>query len=171
MAKLYGLGNYILSELMTKLIMDKDFNKFVYYKDKKDVLSQPDLDNPFVQLKGQIYKNRRPVKILTEEEVCVFAYLDDVRNYEAKSKKIKTVWINISFLVHNNLSETDYGVREIALISAIEKVVENGMFQSSLGNVEIERVRSLQGLPYEWNGYSVIVKCDGFAEHCVEYEV
>ena len=32
MAKLYGLGNYILSELMTKLIMDKDFNKLVYYK-------------------------------------------------------------------------------------------------------------------------------------------
>ena len=34
MAKLYGLGNYILSELMTKLIMDKDFNKLVYYKYK-----------------------------------------------------------------------------------------------------------------------------------------
>ncbi|MGL5191667.1 MAG: hypothetical protein ACRC7S_18660 [Cetobacterium sp.] len=171
MAKLYGLGNYILSELMTKLIMDKDFNKFVYYKDKKDVLSQPDLDNPFVQLKGQIFKNRRPVKVLTEEDVCIFAYLDDVRNYEAKSKKIKTVWINVSFLVHGNLSDTEHGLREIALISAIEKVVEKGVFQSSLGKVEVERVRSLQGVPYEWNGYNLTIKCDGFIEPCVEYEV
>lgn len=171
MAKLYGLGNYILSELMTKLVMDNDFNKLVYYKNKEDALSQPDLDNPFTQLKGQIFKNRRPIKILTEEDVCVFAYLDDVRNYEAKSKKIKTVWINVSFLVHNNLSETDYGVREIALISAIEKVVEKGVLQKALGNVEVERVRSLQGLPYEWNGYALIVKCDGFTEPCVSYEV
>ena len=171
MAKLYGLGNYILSELMTKLIMDKDFNKLVYFKYEDDIFSQPDLDNPFVQLKDQIFKNRRPVKILTEEDVCIFAHLDDIRNYEAKSKKIKTVWIDISFLVHNNLSQTNHGLREIALISAIEKVVERGVFQSSLGAVEVERIRALNGVPYEWNGYSVMIKCDGFTEPYVEYEV
>ena len=173
MAKLYGLGNYILSELSTKLICDNDFNKFVYYKNEKenDILSMPNLDNPFVQLKSQFFKNRRPVKTLVEEDVCVFIYLDDIRNQNAKSKKIKTIWLRVSFLVHSNLSETQNGVREVALISAIEKIVERSEFQKTLGEVEVERIKALQGLPYEWNGYEVLVKCDGLTEHCVEYEI
>ena len=33
MAKLYGLGNVIISEVLTRLITNPDFNKLVYYKD------------------------------------------------------------------------------------------------------------------------------------------
>jgi hypothetical protein len=173
MAKLYGLGNCILSELTTKLITNNEFNKLVFYKNEKDndILSMPNLDNPFVQLKDQIFKNRRPVKTLKNEDVCVFIYLDDVRNESARSKKIKTIWFRVSFIIHNNLSETANGMREIALISAIEKIVEQDEFQKAFGQAEVERVKNLQGLPYEWNGYEMIVKFDGFTEKKIESEV
>ena len=171
MAKLYGLGNYLISEITTKLISDNEFNKFVFYKDedKDDILAMPDLDNPFIQLKGQVYQNRRPQKVLETQDVCVFIYLDDVRNYNAKSKKIKTVWIRIGFVVHEQCSKTVHGLREIALVSAIEKVVEGSEFQKAIGSIEVDRVNKLNGLPHEWNGYEVVVKCDGFTEHCTLY--
>lgn len=171
MAKLYGLGNYLISEITTKLVSDNEFNKFVYYKneDKKDILSMPDLDNPFVQLKGQIYQNRRPSKVLEEQDVCVFIYLDDVRNKNAQSKKIKTVIIRIGFVVHEQCSKTVHGLREVALISAIEKVIEGTKFQKALGETFVTRVNKLNGLPFEWSGYEVIVECDGFTEHCTLY--
>lgn len=172
MAKLYGLGNYLISEICTKLVSDKDFNKFVFYKDDYEVLDKPDLDNPFVELKGQVFKNRRPKKVLEEQDVCVFVYLDDVRNQNAQSKKIKTVWIRVSFIVHEQCSDTIHGLREVALISAIEKVIERSKFQKTIsGSMSVERVNKLNGLPFEWNGYEVIVKCNGMTEHCVEYEV
>lgn len=168
MAKLYGLGNYLISEITTKLINDKDFNKFVYYKDfNGDILSKEDLDNPFVQLKGQIFQNRRPDKVLEYTDVCVFIWLDDVRNKGAKSKKIKTVIVNIGIVVHNNCSKTANGVREVALISAIEKVIERSSFQKSLGDIDVTRVNPLNGLPHEWSGYKIVVECDGLTESCV----
>ena len=50
MAKLYGLGNVVISEVATRLMTNPDFYKFVYYKDideeGEDILSMPDLDNP-----------------------------------------------------------------------------------------------------------------------------
>ena len=33
MAKLYGLGNVIMTEVATRLMTNPDFNKLVYYKD------------------------------------------------------------------------------------------------------------------------------------------
>ena len=33
MAKLYGLANYLMTELTVKLLNNKEFTKFVYYKD------------------------------------------------------------------------------------------------------------------------------------------
>lgn len=170
MAKLYGLGNYLISELTTKLINDNDVNKFIYYKDikDKDILEMPDLDNPFIQLKGQIFQNRRPEKVLEYEDVCVFIWLDDVRNKNATTKKIKTVTINIGFVVNVNCSKTVHGMREVALISAIEKTVENSEFQKAIGGtVRVIRVNPLNGIPHEWNGYKIVVECDGLTEPCV----
>ena len=58
MAKLYGLGNVIISEVLTRLITNPDFYKLVYYKDVdeegEDILSMPDLDDPV----GELYKNK-----------------------------------------------------------------------------------------------------------------
>lgn len=173
MAKLYGLGNYLISEITTKLITDNDFSKFVYYKneDKRDILSLPDLDDPFVQLKGQIFQNRRPEKVLEYEDVCVFIWLGDSRNYKHISKKLKTLTINIGFVVHKNCSKTLNGIREVALISAIEKAIEEDDFQSAMGKMTVDRVNSLNGIPHEWNGYNISVQCEDFSEPYVTYEV
>ena len=83
MAKLYGLGNYLMSEITVKLLNNKEFTKFVYYKDvsNKDILGLPDLDNPAIMLKNQIFRSRRTPKILEKQDVCVFMYLDNLRNY------------------------------------------------------------------------------------------
>ena len=54
MAKLYGLGNVIISEVATRLMTNSDFNKLVYYKDidedGEDILSMPDLEDPVTKL-------------------------------------------------------------------------------------------------------------------------
>ena len=53
------------------------------------------------------------------QDVCVFIHLDDIRNYSARSNKIKTIWINVGFIVHQSCSTTINGSREVAIISAI----------------------------------------------------
>jgi len=166
MAKLYGLANYLMSEITVKLLNNKEFTKFVYYKDisNKDILSLPDLDNPALMLKNQIFRGRRTPKILEKQDVCVFMCLDDIRNYTARSNKIKTIWIRIGFIVHQNCSNTLNGTREIAIISAIEKALSNMSFSKAIGVCEVDRVIPLSGLPFEWNGYEVSVKLDGFSE-------
>ena len=166
MAKLYGLANYLISEIVIRLLNNKEFTKFVYYKNvsNKDILSLPDLDNPAMLLKNQIARNRRSPDILEEQNVSVFIYLDDVRNYTAKSSKIKTIWVNIGFVVHQSCSSTLNGSREVAIISAIEKALDSITFSKALGRCEVERVTALAGLPYEWNGYRVVVKLDGFTD-------
>ena len=166
MAKLYGLANYLMSEITVKLLNSKEFTKFVYYKDvlNKDILSLPDLDNPALMLKEQFFRGRRTPKILEEQDVCVFMCLDDIRNYTARSNKIKTIWIRIGFVVHQSCSNTLNGTREIAIISAIEKALSNVSFSKAIGVCEVDRVIQLSGLPFEWNGYEVSVKLDGFSE-------
>ena len=166
MAKLYGLPNYLMSEIAAKLLNNKEFTKFVYYKDisNKDILSLPDLDNPAMKLKNQIFRNRRTPKILEEQDVCIFIYLDDIRNYAAKTHNIKTIWINVCLVVHQSCSNTLNGSREVAIISAIEKALNNTSLATAIGKCEIDRVIPLSGLPYEWNGYEVNVKLDGFSD-------
>ena len=56
------------------------------------------------------------------------------------------------------------GSREVAIISAIEKALNNTSFAKAIGKCEIDRVIPLSGLPYEWNGYEVNVKLDGFSD-------
>lgn len=166
MAKLYGLANYLISEIIIKLLNNKEFTKFIYYKNvtNKDILSLPDLDNPTTLLKNQVFRNRRSPKILEEQDVNVFIHLDDIRNYTAKSSKIKTIWVNIGFVVHQSCSSTLNGSREVAIISAIEKALDNITFSKALGRCEVERIMPLAGLPHEWNGYKVVVKLDGFTD-------
>ena len=166
MAKLYGLANYLMSEIVIKLLNSKEFTKFVYYKDvsNKDILSLPDLDNPALMLKNQIFRNRRSPKILEGQDVCVFISLDDIRNYGAKNKKIKTIWIKIGFVVHQSCSSTINGSREVAIISAIEKALDGETFSKAIGSCEVDRTIPLAGIPYEWNAYQVSVKLDGFTD-------
>ena len=166
MAKLYGLANYLMSEIIIRLLNNKEFTKFVYYKDisDKDILSLPDLDNPAIMLKDQIFRNRRTPKILESQDVCVFMYLDDVRNYTARNNRIKTIWIGIGFIVHQSCSNTLNGSREIAIASSIEKALGNTIFSKAIGTCEIDRIMRLSGLPFEWNGYEVLIKLDGFSE-------
>ena len=166
MAKLYGLANYLMSEIIIRLLNNKEFTKFIYYKEvsNKDILSLPDLDNPAMMLKNQIFRNRRTPKILEEQDVCVFIHLDDIRNYSARSNKIKTIWINVGFIVHQSCSTTINGSSEVAIISAIEKALEGMTFSKAIGVCEVDRVMPLSGLPYEWNGYQVSIKLDGFTE-------
>ena len=177
MAKLYGLANYLMSEITVRLLNNKEFTKFVYYKEvsDKDILSLPDLDNPTIMLRNQIFRNRRSPKILEEQDVSVFMYLGDIRNYSARSNKIKTIWINVGFVVHQSCSSTINGSREVAIASAIEKALDNMTFSKAIGVCEVERVMPLSGLPFEWNGYQVSIKLDGFSEigtniYEVEYE-
>ena len=60
MAKLYGSGNVIVSDVLTRLITNPDFYKLVYYKDVdeegEDILSMPDLEDPVSALyKKQVW--------------------------------------------------------------------------------------------------------------------
>ena len=166
MAKLYGLANYLMSEIIIRLLNNKEFTKFVYYKNisNKDILSLPDLDSPAIKLKNQIFRNRRTPKILNKQDVCVFMYLDDMRNYTARNNKIKTIWINVGFVVHESCSPTLNGSREVAIISAIEKALDSMEFSKAIGECRVERAIPLSGIPYEWNGYEVSIKLDGFTE-------
>lgn len=160
---LSGLENALISELTSKLILDTVFSKLVYYKNEKgDILALDELEQPFLDLENQIFKNRRPPKILTEQDVCVFVYLDDTRNFSVKSRKIKTVWIKVGFLVHENCSVTNIGIRESAMISRIQYIAEKTDFKSAIGKCKCEKPVKLNGLPTQWNGYEIPIKMDGW---------
>lgn len=172
MAKLYGLPNYLITEIATKLMLHPEFYKFVYYQDidekGEDILEQPDLDSPIEVLsqgerkRRQVFLNRRPDKILQEQGVNVFIYLDDMRNYTARSKKIKTVSIKIGIVLHEKCLPTPNGSRDICLVSAIEKILEGSKFIKGLGTCEVVRSIQLFGLPVEYSGYEILCSIDGF---------
>lgn len=166
---LYGLTNHLISELRIKLIMDNDFNKLVYYKDDdSDIFSLPELENPFEQLNNQVFKNRRPKKVLDKQDVLVFIYLKRIKRDGYKTNKANTIWINVGLLVHENCSNTLNGEREYSIISAIEKIAETSDFQSALGKCSYEGSELLNGIPFEWNGYVSTLRFDGFTERCLK---
>lgn len=180
MAKLYGLPNYLITEVATKLMLHPDFYKFVYYKDisedGEDILKQPDLDSPIEMLsqgekdKRQVFLNRRPDKILHEQDVNIFIYFDDMKKYTASSRRIKTVFIKIGILIHEQCLPTPNGSRDMCIISSIESILEGAKFVKGLGTCEIVRANQLFGLPVEYSGYELLCSIDGFPARLTNVE-
>ena len=145
MAKLYGLGNVIISDVLTRLITNPDFYKLVYYKDideeGEDILSMPDLEDPVSELyRKQVWLHRRPDKVLHNQDVNVFITLEDFRNESAKNPNIKTMTFKVAVLVHKECLLTPNGSRDIALLNCVSDIVELGM---------------------EYSGYEIICRVDG----------
>lgn len=178
MAKLYGLPNYLVTEIATKLMLHPEFYKFVHYKDidetGDDILSQPDLDSPIETLsqgemsKRSVFLNRRPDKILHEQGVNVFIYFDDMRNYTSNTRRIKTVFIKIGILLHEQCMKTPNGSRDICIVSAVEKILEGSKYVRGLGTLQVERVNPLFGIPVEYSGYELLCGIDGFSAKSTE---
>ena len=74
------------------------------------------------------------------------------------------MWINIGFVTHQSCSNTINGSREVAIISAIEKALDGMTFSKAICVCEVDRVIPLSGIPFEWNGYEISIKLDGFSE-------
>lgn len=171
MARLYGLANYIITELGVKLMTHPEFSKFVYYKDINEdgesILDMPELESPIEQLTKketrQVFLHRRPDKILHEQDVNVFIHFDDQKNYKNQNKRLKTVYVKIGILLHEQCLYTPNGGRDVCIISAIEDAIDGKKFVRGLGVCEIERVNPLYGIPVEYNGFEVLCKIDGFA--------
>lgn len=179
MAQLYGLANYLVSELAMKLMTHKEFSKFVYYKnvgkDGESILDMPDLDNPIETLRGngnpqdcQVWLHRRPDKILHEQDINIFIYFDDQKNINFSSKRVKTVFLKIGVLIHDRCKETPNGARDICIVSAIENALDGKKFVKGLGTCKVDRVNPLYGLPVEYSGHDVYVEIDGFKANCGE---
>ena len=166
MAKLYGLGNVIVSDVLTRLITNPDFYKLVYYKDVdeegEDILSMPDLEDPVSALyKKQVWLHRRPDKVLHNQDVNVFITLEDFRNESAKNPNIKTMTFKVAVLVHKECLSTPNGSRDIALLCCISDIVENDDYFKGLGRCSVYRVNHLFGLGMEYSGYEIICRVDG----------
>ncbi|MGL5330165.1 MAG: hypothetical protein ACRDD7_12920 [Peptostreptococcaceae bacterium] len=164
MAKLYGLGNQIISDMIIRLMTNKDFYKFVYYKEvsDEDILSMPDLDDPITELYNkQVWLHRRPQKVLHEQDVNVFLTLEDFRNVKTKNKLLKTMDFKIGILVHDSCIQTVNGSRDIALLTCVENIIENDSYFKSLGECKVMRVNHLFGLGLEYSGFEIICRIDG----------
>ena len=166
MAKLYGLGNVIMSEISTRLMTNPDFYKLVYYKDVdedgEDILSMPDLEDPVSMLyKKQVWLHRRPDKVLHNQDINVFITLDDFRNNSARNQNIKSMVFKIAVLVHKECLLTPNGSRDIALLSCVSDIVETDDYFKGLGKCSVYRVNHLFGLSMEYSGYEIICKIDG----------
>lgn len=170
MAKLYGLANYIITEMAVKLMTHPEFSKFVYYKDINEdgesILDMPDLESPIEMLTKkdtrQVFLHRRADKILHKQDVNVFIHFDDQKNYKSQSKKLKTVYIKIGLLLHEKCLYTPNGGRDVCILSAIEDALDGKKFVRGLGVCEIERINPLYGIPVEYNGFEVLCRIDGF---------
>ena len=168
MAKQFGLGNYILSEVVSRLMLNPQFSKFVYYKDvdSEDILSLPNLDNPVGELyKNQVWKHRRPQKVLHEQDINVFVSLGRIR--PQRNKGIHSMEINISVLVHDGCMITANGNRDICIMSTIIDEMVNEKFYKSIGNCELIDTLPLYGLQTEHSGYELRFKVDGFSNECL----
>lgn len=164
MAKLYGMANQIMSEMLIRLMTNEEFYKLVYYKDAKDtdILSMPNLDDPITTLyKEQVWPRRRPQTVLHEQDVHVFLSLTDFRNENARSKNIKTMTFSVGLLVHENCIDTYNGNRDIALLECIQNIIENDKYFNSLGECGTFRVTPLYGIALEYSGFELICKIDG----------
>lgn len=172
MARLYGLGNYLITEMAVKLMTHSEFSKFVYYKNidenGESILDMPDLESPIEMLTNeetrQVFLHRRADKILHEQDVNVFIHFDDQKNYTAKNKALKTVYVKIGLLLHENCLYTPNGGRDVCILSAIEDALDGERFVRGVGICEIERINPLYGIPVEYNGFEVLCRIDGFTK-------
>jgi hypothetical protein len=161
------MANTILAEVINRIINDKIFNKFVYYKDvdDKDILSLDDVENPVEKLyNNNIWLHRRPKKILHEEDVNVFLTLEDMRSQNTSNKNIKTMNFKAGILVHEDCLLTANGSRDIVLLERLMFLIENDSFFKSLGECRVYKVNHLFGLGIEYSGFEVYFSIDGIRE-------
>lgn len=176
MSKLYGLGNYVITEIGTTLMSNNEFNKFVYYTNissEQYALEQEDLESPIELLtedkeirKRKVFLWRRvpSEKVQDIQDVNIFISLLNSTPNSENSKRLKTLYISIGFVVQESCSVIGEGDRSICLISAIEKILENKKLAKGLGNCRIMESVALIGLPSEYIGYEVVCKVDGITE-------
>lgn len=164
MSKLYGVANRISQEIGAVLVNNSDFNKLLYYKHikDKDIFEQPDLEDAVDLLIGkQIFFNRRIPKLLRESDICITINTDDITNTFTKTKNIKRVLINLLIIGHEDCLDTIHGQREVALLCAIQDILEEETL-GGIGKCKLLRVNPLLNIPFSFNGYSIIVEVTAF---------
>ena len=173
MAQIFGLTNYLITQVAMTLMNNEYFSKLVYYVDEDvgtDIFQLDKISSPIEALSQgdiatrKVFLGRRikTDKIQQCQDVNIFIHLRDSKNYKQTSHHIKTVYISVIVLVHEQCIPTAHGGRDSAIVNAIENAVEGQRLTYAVGECRVFSTPMLEQLPPEYSGYEVVLQVDGF---------
>lgn len=132
MSEMYGQLNKLREEIMNKAMTNMDFLKFIYYYDKLDILTQPDLTATQRKslLDTQIFKYKR-MPIVNQSEAKCFISMSFGRVMRDRGNNHWSIPLfTFTIVCADNIVETTEGNR----ILAIEQCLEDVFSYKNIGN-------------------------------------
>lgn len=158
----------LIIKIANTIMLDSEINKMLYYNNinDKDIYSLEEVVNPIGKLKDdKVFIDRRIEKIWKDSDISVFInLLKDApysRNY-TKSRRIRTVEIEIGVICHSNCRKTINGFRDSIVFNRIKTVIcENETLQGIKGVAWGETIQ-MYNMPKDYMGYSTKILVDYF---------
>lgn len=168
--------NKILQSVLMELISDDMLSKLLYYTDvnDEDIYSLKSIDNPILTLyknpnvdNNKVFKNKKVLKVIEKIDACMFVNLVSClpqQSAYSMSSTINTITIQIGILCHEKCLDTINGSRDIAMMDRIISILNTNELIKSIGTPMITSISSLLDIPYDFNGYGLLVTLDGIRE-------
>ena len=164
MAKLIGLSNRIMNDMVGALLSSQEVCKLLTVYDDVDILEEEDLNNTYWLFNKHIFINRRVPQLLDKVGAYVTIRMSDCRDRStSKTKILEEGYIEVYIIIHNSILHTQNGSRDVALVSFIKDILGDENL-STLGKVSIEEVKDIYQLPTDYAGYSISFKYDGYKQ-------
>lgn len=163
MKGLIGFPNQVIYAIGSLLMSNQDFAKLMYYKNEKikDIDDLPDIENPVKELyNNQVFYSRKFEKLLTKSDIVIYINHMDKLPYNYISQTIKTLKIEIGIACHWDCRESGNGLRDLAITEIILDTICNSETIPGLGRLYLVENPQSYNLPYEYNGYRIVVGCE-----------
>lgn len=153
---LIGNFNKIVQKIGTALILDDEFNKFLFYSDKentdtKDISELDKLDDPINMIKNKyFFFNRRVNTILQKSKACGFIRFNGL--YPARGSNIEEVILEIGVISPVRYIETYNGNRLLCLVHAAQRIIDN---TREIGRAKITNISPIRDVTTEYEGYII----------------
>ena len=160
----------LIIKIANLIMLDSEINKMLYYNkvNDKDIYSLDDVKNPIGVLKdNKVFIDRRIDKVWKESDISVFVNLSKDSQYSrgyTKSRKVRTVEVEIGVVCHNNCRKTINCLRDLSVFNRIKMVLCEDDSVQGLKGIQWGETTQMYNMPQDYTGYSTKILVDYFGK-------
>ena len=158
MSKRFGILNTYLDTLVSKMLVNDNLCKLLYYNTNDDIIAKPNLtqEQKLGLIGSNIFINKRVPIIQEEAKPLLMIRITDVDYNGGKYSYINDVMINMYIICANSVIETENGTRDLCIATALDDIFENSdVGDIGIGNMLRMGFSDLADLGTEYQGYSI----------------